>query len=223
MPPRARGCRTGLDASAQLPLVRMTPPSEPTKNWSGLPGTKTAACWSGCIDSPPTSPVTSVQVAPASCDIRTARPLPAHATRGCVRLQLLVVHEAADDDHVGPVGGRDGEHVVRALRADERRVAVVVDGEARAFPPSGSRAASRRRSSSRSASPPAGSHRPCGRPERRSAAAARVGEVDARLAVREAHRRERVAATVPGEDRLPAACRATGRASGSGRPAACAA
>jgi hypothetical protein len=32
------------EASAHLPLVRMTPPSEPTKNWSGLPGTNASAC-----------------------------------------------------------------------------------------------------------------------------------------------------------------------------------
>ena len=63
------------DASAHSPLVRMMPPSEPTKNLSGAPGTNASACWSGCIDSPPTSPVTSVHVAPAFIDMRTARPL----------------------------------------------------------------------------------------------------------------------------------------------------
>src|SRR5436190_6527296 len=30
-----------------VPLVRMTPPSEPSKIWVGLPGLTTIACWSG--------------------------------------------------------------------------------------------------------------------------------------------------------------------------------
>src|SRR5215210_225982 len=63
-----------LEPSTNLPFVRTTPPSEPAKNWFGLPGTKTTACWSGCIDSPCGSPVMSFQVAPASVDIITERP-----------------------------------------------------------------------------------------------------------------------------------------------------
>ena len=39
------------DASANAPSERITPPSEPTMNRSGLPGTVTSACWSGCIPS----------------------------------------------------------------------------------------------------------------------------------------------------------------------------
>src|ERR1700750_1345512 len=62
------------DASAYLQLVRMTPPSAPKKNGSGSPETNASACWSGCIDSPPTSPVMSVQFTPASDDMSTARP-----------------------------------------------------------------------------------------------------------------------------------------------------
>src|SRR4029079_16843230 len=32
---------------AKVPLVRITPPSEPSKIWVGLPGLITIACWSG--------------------------------------------------------------------------------------------------------------------------------------------------------------------------------
>src|SRR6476646_3966745 len=32
-----------------VPLVRITPPSEPSKIWVGLPGLMTIACWSGWI------------------------------------------------------------------------------------------------------------------------------------------------------------------------------
>src|SRR4051794_8424869 len=71
-----------LEASAHWPLARSPPPAEATKNSLGLPGTNGRACWSGCIDSPPTSPVTPVQVAPASVDIRTRRPLEGGATCG---------------------------------------------------------------------------------------------------------------------------------------------
>src|SRR5262249_2329443 len=35
------------EMSAKVPLVRMTPPSEPSKIWVGLPGLMTIACWSG--------------------------------------------------------------------------------------------------------------------------------------------------------------------------------
>ena len=63
-----------LEPSTNLPFVRITPPSEPAKNWFGLPGTKTTACWSGCMDSPCGSPVMSFHVAPASVDIITDRP-----------------------------------------------------------------------------------------------------------------------------------------------------
>src|SRR5436190_5660603 len=35
------------EMSANVPLVRMTPPSEPSKIWVGLPGLITIACWSG--------------------------------------------------------------------------------------------------------------------------------------------------------------------------------
>src|SRR5436189_156902 len=34
-----------------VPLVRMTPPSEPSKIWVGLPGLMTIACWSGWMPS----------------------------------------------------------------------------------------------------------------------------------------------------------------------------
>src|SRR6266550_6430076 len=39
------------DTSAKLPSDRMTPPSDPAMNCSGLPGTVTRSCWSGCIAS----------------------------------------------------------------------------------------------------------------------------------------------------------------------------
>src|SRR5690349_7718395 len=32
---------------ANVPLVRITPPSEPSKIWFGFPGLMTIACWSG--------------------------------------------------------------------------------------------------------------------------------------------------------------------------------
>src|SRR3954447_12116712 len=35
------------EMSAKVPLVLMTPPSEPSKIWVGLPGLTTIACWSG--------------------------------------------------------------------------------------------------------------------------------------------------------------------------------
>src|SRR5438874_5901859 len=35
------------EMSANVPLVRMTPPSEPSKIWVGFPGLMTIACWSG--------------------------------------------------------------------------------------------------------------------------------------------------------------------------------
>ena len=129
-----------------------------------------------------------------------------------VRLELLVVHQPADDDHVGTIGGRDGEHVVHALRPDERRVAVVVDGEARR--------ALRRVREARPGGVSGGDQRRGRLPGvvdavhlRTLAAAARVGEVDPRLPVRQPHGREREAAAVEREDRLPAARRAAcGRA-----------
>src|SRR5205823_4908750 len=35
------------EISANVPLVRMTPPSEPSKIWVGLPGLTVITCWSG--------------------------------------------------------------------------------------------------------------------------------------------------------------------------------
>src|SRR6187549_3166515 len=39
------------ERSANVPLVRMIPPSDPSKIWVGLPGFTTIACWSGWIPS----------------------------------------------------------------------------------------------------------------------------------------------------------------------------
>src|SRR5690242_21177395 len=36
-----------VEMLAKVPLVRITPPSEPSKIWVGLPGLITIACWSG--------------------------------------------------------------------------------------------------------------------------------------------------------------------------------
>src|SRR5580765_8600492 len=64
-----------LEPSTYVPLERTTPPSSPSKNCSGLPGTVTIACWSGWIQPAPLwSRVTSLQVAPPSVDMSTARP-----------------------------------------------------------------------------------------------------------------------------------------------------
>ena len=66
------------DASANLPSVRTTPPSEPTMAMSGLAGWKTIACWSGCMPTgagPWVSLVMSVNCTPALVDRCTARPL----------------------------------------------------------------------------------------------------------------------------------------------------
>src|SRR5215471_2524381 len=71
-----------LEASAHWPLVRISPPSEPTKNLFGSLGSNAIACWSGCIDSPPTSPVASFHVAPESKDTSTARPFERGPTTG---------------------------------------------------------------------------------------------------------------------------------------------
>ena len=117
---------------------------------------------------------------------------------------------------------REGEHVVHALRPDERRVAVVVDREAR-------RALGRVREARPGGVVRGGQRR--GRLARvvdavdlgTLAAAARVGEVDPRLPVRQPHRREREAAAVEREDRLPAARPRRLRSSGSGPAVACAA
>ena len=72
------------DVSTTVPSDRISPPSEPSMNWSGLPGTVTSACWSGCSmfgvvgDVP--SAVTSVKWLPPSVDSNTPRaferPLP---------------------------------------------------------------------------------------------------------------------------------------------------
>jgi hypothetical protein len=35
------------DVSANVPSVRITPPSEPSKIWVGFDGLTTIACWSG--------------------------------------------------------------------------------------------------------------------------------------------------------------------------------
>src|SRR5947207_14753134 len=35
------------EMSANVPLVRMIPPSDPSKIWVGFPGLMTIACWSG--------------------------------------------------------------------------------------------------------------------------------------------------------------------------------
>jgi hypothetical protein len=35
------------EVSANVPLVRTRPPSDPSKNWVGLPGLITITCWSG--------------------------------------------------------------------------------------------------------------------------------------------------------------------------------
>src|ERR1700716_605138 len=40
-----------LEVSANWPLVRTTPPSDPRKAMSGLDDAKTIACWSGCMPS----------------------------------------------------------------------------------------------------------------------------------------------------------------------------
>src|SRR5437764_3165520 len=66
------------ETSANLPSEIWMPPSSPTMNCDGLPGTVTSACWSGCMASAwfgSPSWVRSLQVAPASVDSSTARPL----------------------------------------------------------------------------------------------------------------------------------------------------
>jgi hypothetical protein len=40
-----------LDPSTSSPLERIRPPSEPSRNSAGFPGTVTIACWSGWIPS----------------------------------------------------------------------------------------------------------------------------------------------------------------------------
>ena len=50
--PAENGCRVvvqSADVSWKAPLVRMTPPSDPSKIWVGLDGLTTIACWSGWI------------------------------------------------------------------------------------------------------------------------------------------------------------------------------
>ena len=37
------------EMSANAPLVRIIPPSEPSKIWVGLPGLTAITCWSGWI------------------------------------------------------------------------------------------------------------------------------------------------------------------------------
>src|SRR5438874_12758604 len=46
-PPLRCGSLHWDETSAKSPLVRITPPSEPSKIWVGLPGLITIACWSG--------------------------------------------------------------------------------------------------------------------------------------------------------------------------------
>ena len=60
-----------------LPSERITPPSLVSRNWNGLPGTVTIACWSGwsplgCSESVP-SKVISVPLRPASVERTTPR------------------------------------------------------------------------------------------------------------------------------------------------------
>ena len=43
------GLSQSFEASTNVPLVRIIPPSEPSKIWLGLPGLTTIACWSGWI------------------------------------------------------------------------------------------------------------------------------------------------------------------------------
>ena len=73
--------------SSNVPSVRTTPPSEPTNAIFELRGSKTIACWSGCICSywclpgwsaPSVSAVMSVQDTPAFVERMTARPLERH-------------------------------------------------------------------------------------------------------------------------------------------------
>ena len=62
--------------STNCPLVRISPPSEPTNAMPALFGSNTIACWSGCMPSAGTreSFVMSVTFTPASVDRTTARP-----------------------------------------------------------------------------------------------------------------------------------------------------
>src|SRR5256714_677114 len=46
-PPLRCGSLHCDETSAKSPLVRITPPSEPSKIWVALPGLMTMACWSG--------------------------------------------------------------------------------------------------------------------------------------------------------------------------------
>src|SRR4051812_2136675 len=72
------------DVSTRVPSDRIRPPSEPSMNWSGLPGMVTSACWSGCrpfgVVGDVASCVRSVQCSPPSRESSTARaferPLP---------------------------------------------------------------------------------------------------------------------------------------------------
>ena len=82
LPERPRFAQSA-ESFAHWPLVRIIPPSEPTKKTSGLVGTKPITCWSGCMSSSwkrmpslawRASPVMSVQLTPASVDMTTARP-----------------------------------------------------------------------------------------------------------------------------------------------------
>src|SRR6266404_6717405 len=69
-----------LEMSVNVPSDRIRPPSEPSKNWLGLFGFTTKACWSGCrptcdasVPSVPSgrsaASVSSVNVLPPSVDI----------------------------------------------------------------------------------------------------------------------------------------------------------
>src|SRR5262245_55872387 len=78
LPDRPRfGSVQNDERSTKDPLERMTPPSLLSKNWNGLFGLTTNACWSGwspfgCSWSVPSN-VMSVPVTPASVDMTTSR------------------------------------------------------------------------------------------------------------------------------------------------------
>ena len=123
-----------------VPSDSIRPPSEPSKNCSGFPGTVISACWSGwspcgCVVDVASS-VRSVNVLPPSCESRTARPfetVPGVCEAVLAEVRRLGVDERAEHvDHVRLSGRAVDALVVPALAGAEveRRVAGV--GRARA-------------------------------------------------------------------------------------------